>query len=49
MEKINIRMEKMFKINVEWALCDINQLIESISKVAHLENSLSYMLKGKKY
>jgi hypothetical protein len=25
----------------------INQLIKSIRKVAHLENSLTYMLKGK--
>jgi hypothetical protein len=27
----------------------INQLINSIGKVAHLNNSLKYMLGGKKY
>jgi hypothetical protein len=27
----------------------INQLINSILKVTHLENSLTYMLGGKKY
>ncbi len=48
--KINIIMEKKtLKINVEWALYGIIQLTKSICKVAHLENSLSCMLKGKRY
>jgi hypothetical protein len=28
--KINTKMEKTLKINVEWAFCGINQLIKSI-------------------
>ncbi len=40
-------MEKMFKTNVEWALCG-----ESINRVrmkgSHLKNSLTYILGGKK-
>jgi hypothetical protein len=41
--------KKTLKINVEWALYGIIQLTKSICKVAHLKNSLSCMLKGKRY
>ncbi len=48
-KKKHYNEKKTLEINVEWALYGIIQLTKSICKVAHLENSLSCMLKGKRY
>jgi len=47
--KINIIMQKMLKPMLRGPYVVINQLIKSIWKAAHLQNTLLYMLGEKKY